>query len=82
VPAGERERIFERFSQLDSSARRRAGGVGLGLYIARQLARAQGGELVLADAGPCLQGARFELRLPLAEEDGARIRYVAGIQRQ
>ncbi len=82
VPAGERERIFERFSQLDSSACQRAGGVGVGLYIARQTARAQGGDLVLADAGPCLPGARFELRLPPAEEDGPRIRYAAGIQRQ
>jgi two-component system OmpR family sensor kinase len=65
VPTAERERIFERFSQLDSSAGRRAGGVGLGLYIARQLARAQGGDLVLAGH----RGARFELRLPLAVED-------------
>jgi signal transduction histidine kinase len=67
VPPAERERIFERFTQLDSGATRRAGGVGLGLYIARQLAHAQGGELVLADPVPPDQGARFELRLPLAE---------------
>ena len=54
VPPAERERIFERFTQLDSGATRQAGGVGLGLYIARQLANAQGGELLatdLADAG-------------------------------
>ena len=44
-----------------------AGGVGLGLYIDRQLANAQGGELLLADPGPPGQGARFELRLPMAE---------------
>ena len=37
VPGADRERIFERFAQLDSGANRRAGGVGLGLYIARQL---------------------------------------------
>jgi signal transduction histidine kinase len=67
VPGTDRERIFERFAQLDSGATRRAGGVGLGLYIARQLAHAQGGELVLADPLPPGQGARFELRLPLAE---------------
>jgi len=60
VPAAERERIFERFTQLGGGR----GGLGLGLYIARRLARAQGGDLVLTEprhAG----GARFELRLPL-----------------
>ena len=67
VPPADRERIFERFTQLDSGATRRAGGVGLGLYIARQLANGQGGELLLADPAPPGQGARFELRLPMAE---------------
>jgi signal transduction histidine kinase len=67
VPGADRERIFERFTQLDSGATRRAGGVGPGLYIARQLANGQGGELVLADPVPPGRGARFELRLPLAE---------------
>jgi signal transduction histidine kinase len=67
VPGADRERIFERFPQLDSGATRRSGGVGLGLYIARQLANGQGGELVLADPVPPGRGARFELRLPLAE---------------
>jgi signal transduction histidine kinase len=67
VPPADRERIFERFTQLDSGATRRAGGVGLGLYIARQLAIAQDGELLLADPTPPGQGARFELRLPMAE---------------
>jgi signal transduction histidine kinase len=65
VPPGDRERIFERFTQLDSGATRRAGGVGLGLYIARRLARDQGGELLLTDPTPPGHGARFELRLPL-----------------
>ena len=67
VPPGERERIFERFTQLDSGATRQAGGVGLGLYVARQLANAQGGELLVTDPADGGQGARFELRLPMAE---------------
>jgi signal transduction histidine kinase len=67
VPPAERERIFERFTQLDSGATRQAGGVGLGLYIARQLANAQGGELLATDPADAGQGARFELRLPMAE---------------
>jgi signal transduction histidine kinase len=68
VPRPERDRIFERFTQLDSGATRRAGGVGLGLYIARQLAQAQGGELLVGEPLRAGAGVRFELRLPLAEE--------------
>jgi signal transduction histidine kinase len=67
VPGPERDRIFERFTQLDSGATRRAGGVGLGLYIARQLAQAQGGELLVGEPVRPGAGARFELRLPLAD---------------
>ena len=48
---GDRERVFDRFVQGDSGDRRRFGGVGLGLYIVRRLARAQGGE-VTAARGP------------------------------
>lgn len=46
IPAADRERIFERFVQLDSS--RRTTGSGLGLPIARWIAEAHGGSLVLA----------------------------------
>jgi signal transduction histidine kinase len=67
VPPGDRERVFERFTQLDSGATRRAGGVGLGLYIARRLAQDQAGELLLTDPTPPGHGARFELRLPLTD---------------
>ena len=61
VPRAERERIFERFTRLEPGR-----GLGLGLYIARQLARAQGGDLLATDARVAA-GARFELRLPLRE---------------
>ncbi|MFQ5457381.1 MAG: sensor histidine kinase [Myxococcota bacterium] len=57
---GEEERIFERFVRLESSAANR--GTGLGLPIARMLARAHGGDLV---AGRCQAGgAVFSLRIP------------------
>jgi signal transduction histidine kinase len=61
VPAEARERIFERFTRLEPGR-----GLGLGLYIARQLAQAQGGDLVVTDASVA-SGARFELRLPLRQ---------------
>src|SRR6266536_3391797 len=66
VPARERERIFEQFTRLDAGACHDPRGLGLGLTIARQLARAQGGELLAVDPARPTAGARFELRLPLA----------------
>jgi signal transduction histidine kinase len=68
VDPADRERIFERFSQLDGNGQgdRRDGGVGLGLYIARQLARDHGGDLIVTDSSGAT-GARFELRLPLVK---------------
>jgi signal transduction histidine kinase len=65
IPEAERQRIFDRFTQLDRQ--RRGGGVGLGLYIARQLARSQDGDLLVVDAAGG-RGARFELHLPLLRE--------------
>jgi signal transduction histidine kinase len=57
VPEKAQARLFQPFA---GSAR--AGGTGLGLAISRDLARANGGDLVLARTGP--EGAAFELRLP------------------
>ena len=71
IAATDRERIFERFSQLDRQTQRLGGGIGLGLYIARQLARSQDGDLLVVDpVGD--RGARFELHLPLAPDGNGR----------
>ncbi|GAA4182709.1 hypothetical protein GCM10022252_09060 [Streptosporangium oxazolinicum] len=64
-----RERVFERFVQADSGDRRRFGGVGLGLYIVRSLARAQGGE-VSAHPRPS-GGTRMRLALRIADTPDA-----------
>lgn len=50
VRPADRRRIFDRFVQLDQSLTREHGGLGLGLYLAQQLARALGGEIVVTDA--------------------------------
>jgi len=47
IPDAELERVFEPFHRLESSRNRATGGSGLGLTIARNIARAHGGELVL-----------------------------------
>ena len=57
VPERLRERLFQPFAGSG-----RPDGAGLGLAIARELARAHGGELALVESGP--GGSVFELRLP------------------
>lgn len=60
IDSADAERIFDRFVRLEAAGRE-AGG-GLGLPIARWIAEAHGGTLVLAATGP--QGSRFEVALP------------------
>jgi len=60
IPAADRERIFERFARLDRGMR--SVGHGLGLAIARAVARLHGGELEIEDSP--LGGARFRVWLP------------------
>ena len=58
------EKVFERFYRVDRrQGDQRGGGSGIGLTIARQIARAHGGDLVAASAGPG-RGATFTLTLP------------------
>ncbi|MBI5771318.1 MAG: HAMP domain-containing histidine kinase [Verrucomicrobia bacterium] len=62
VPVEHRERIFEKFHRVDEALTAEKSGAGLGLSIARQLARGLGGELRYASRKG--GGAEFILELP------------------
>jgi signal transduction histidine kinase len=64
-------RLFQAFSQADSSTTRRFGGTGLGLSIVLQLAKLMGGEAGI-DSQPG-QGARFWFRVRVALQAGAQV---------
>jgi two-component system sensor histidine kinase SenX3 len=62
IPAGEIERIFERFYRVDPARHRSTGGTGLGLSIVKHVAASHGGEVtVWSQEG---KGSTFTLRLP------------------
>jgi len=62
IPALERERVFQPFTRLDASRNPSTGGIGLGLTIARDVARSHGGDVRL-ETSP-YGGLRARLHLP------------------
>jgi PAS domain S-box-containing protein len=65
IPADKLDRIFERFYQVDGSARRRYGGVGLGLALVRELVEFHGGQVEVESKVD--SGTSFIVRLPAIE---------------
>ena len=67
IPAGEIDRIFERFYRIDPARHRSTGGTGLGLSIVKHVAASHGGEVrVWSVEG---QGSTFTLALPRRPSD-------------
>ncbi len=64
IPDAERERVFERFTQMDQSDTRSKGGTGLGLSIVKSLAEVMHGTVSIEETEG--GGATFVVELPLA----------------
>jgi signal transduction histidine kinase/CheY-like chemotaxis protein/HPt (histidine-containing phosphotransfer) domain-containing protein len=64
LSSDEAARLFQPFTQADSSTTRRFGGTGLGLSISRQFARLLGGDITLASQPGV--GSRFTMTLPIS----------------
>lgn len=62
IPAAERERVFEPYVRLEQSRAKHTGGTGLGMAIARAIARSHGGDVALSDREG--GGLRVEVMLP------------------
>jgi signal transduction histidine kinase len=64
IPASEQEKVFDRFHRVDASLTSKAGGTGLGLYIAKRLVEAMSGRLWLVSRPAA--GSTFSFSLPMA----------------
>ncbi|KAH0097310.1 hypothetical protein KCU66_g15965, partial [Aureobasidium melanogenum] len=71
IPAAFLPRLFQPFSQEDPSLTRQSEGLGLGLLVAKGLARKLGGDLfcIRADTTGPKRGSEFEMRIPLRAGD-------------
>ena len=69
IAADQLDRIFERFYQVDGSATRQYGGMGLGLALVKEIAEAHGGQVtVTSQVG---SGTTFTVVLPVGERSAA-----------
>ncbi|WP_170604150.1 sensor histidine kinase [Ruegeria arenilitoris] len=70
IPKGSRNKVFDRFSQIDSSDERHAGGTGLGMNISKEIVEHFGGTI---DYRSTLgKGTEFFIELPVADTGDSR----------
>ena len=74
-------RLFQSFSQADSSTTRKYGGTGLGLAISRRLAELMGGKMWAQSGGPGKGSTfHFTIEVPTAQVSPTRTRDFVGLQ--
>ena len=71
IPAGDIDRIFERFYRVDPARHRSTGGTGLGLSIVKHVAATHGGEVTVWSVEG--QGSTFTLTLPMSAHHSTRL---------
>jgi PAS domain S-box-containing protein len=67
-------RLFQAFSQVHDESAAREPGMGLGLFISKHLAEAQGGRLWLEDVTSAESGTSFHLELAVAAPEAMRLK--------
>ena len=67
IPADRQERLFQSFSQVDSSTSRRFGGTGLGLVISHRLSTLMGGWMWVQSTGVPGEGSTFHFTIRVAK---------------
>jgi len=63
IPEADQERLFERFYRVSNANRLHAGGMGIGLYVVREIVTLHGGEVRLVSKEN--EGSTFTVCLPL-----------------
>jgi signal transduction histidine kinase len=78
IPPEYREKVFERFHQIEGGTTRRYEGTGLGLAIVRDFVQLHGGVIRIGDAPE--GGAQFVVELPVAAPEGTAVRSATSVE--
>jgi CheY-like chemotaxis protein len=80
IPADRMDRLFQSFSQVDSSTTRRYGGTGLGLAISRRLCGMMGGRIWAESAGVPGKGSTFHFSVEAEAAPATSRAYMQPVQ--